>query len=87
VIVTRTALIAPPGGSRRLSQQLACDLLWLHVKPDHQVEHIRVQAEVEGFHIVWFMLGTDEPGARERARSICHDTISTTPALLDWRVA
>jgi len=87
VILARASLIAPSRGRGSLTEQVTCDLIWLHITPADRVEHIRVQASARGFEVVWFMLGDDPLTARINARLICRTAIANTPALLDWKIA
>ena len=87
MILARASLIAPSRGRGSLTEQVTCDLIWLHVTPADRVEHIRVQASTRGFEVVWFMLGDDPLAARTKARLICRTAIVNTPALLGWKIA
>lgn len=85
MILVRASLVAPVCCSITLTEQLACDLLWLRVTPSDRVEHIRVQTGAHGFEIVWFMLGDDQIEANKKAHAICLNAIITTPALAGWQ--
>ena len=87
MILARASLIAPPNGTGSLTEQVTCDLIWLHVTPADRVEHIRVRTSPRGFEVVWFMVDDDPLTAGTKAQMICHTAIAHTPALLNWKIA
>ena len=60
------------------------ELLWLHVKVDDGIEHLRTHLTEDGARVMVFSATIDAERSRWSAEALCRRAISTAPELQGW---